>query len=260
MDQKIRIADLPADARAYLEAAYHRVKAGLQQVIDEHGARPGLSLALARRRIALMDAEMAPVFAAMAESPTPIACAKGCGSCCTLTVEVSADELFALIDHLQRTLDPPALEALKARALANDAVGHGLEPLQRHRKRLLCPVQDPITRACLGHAARPNPCQGYVSVSLPDCEVDHLDPPRRVERPTMSGILTDLMGGSRDEVLAAAGMAKTRFELTAGLVAAWREPDGEARWLAGEAMFAEARSYDPDAYAATTRSIPGESA
>ena len=212
-----------------------------------HGARPGLSHALARERIALMDAEMAPVFAAMANTATPVACAKGCGSCCTLTVEVSADELFALVDYLEQSLDPDALAALKARARANDAIGHGMEPLARHRKRLVCPVQDPATKACLGHAARPNPCQGYVSVSLPDCEADHIDPPRRVERPTMSGILTDLMGGSRDQVLASAGIAKTRFELTAGLLAAWREPGAEARWLAGEDIFPDARSYEPAA-------------
>lgn len=213
-----------------------------------------MSGALAARRIALMDAEMAPVFSAMAGSATPVACAKGCGSCCTLTVEVSADELFALVDYLDQSLDAAALEALKARAAANDAVGHGLEPLARHRKRLVCPVQDPETKACLGHAARPNPCQGYISVSLPDCEADHIDPPRRVERPTMSGILTDLMGGSRDQVLSAAGMPTSRFELTAGLVAAWREPEAESRWLSGQDVFPEAKSYDPAA-----RSIPAKS-
>ena len=190
---------------------------------------------------------MAPVFAAMANTATPVACAKGCGSCCTLTVEVSADEVFALVDYLEQSLDAAALAALKTRAEANDAVGHGLEPLARHRKRLVCPVQDPTTKACLGHAARPNPCQGYVSVSLADCEADHADPPQRVERPTMSGILTDLVGGTRDQVLAAAGMAKTRFELTAALIAAWQDPGAETRWLAGEDIFPDARSYEAGA-------------
>ena len=254
MDQKIRIEDLPPDARAYLGAAYARISHNLQDAIDAHGRKPGLSLSLAQARIALMDAEMSPVFAGMANTATPIACAKGCGSCCTLTVEVSADEVFALVTYLERTLDDEALAALKTRARENDAIGHGLEPLARHRKRLVCPVQDPATKACLGHAARPNPCQGYVSVSLPDCEADHANPPQRVERPAMSGILTDLVGGCRDQALAAAGMPKTRFELTAALLAAWREPEAEAHWLAGQEIFADAK-----AYVATHDSIPPKS-
>ncbi len=67
----------------------------------------------------------------------------------------------------------------------------------------------------------------------------------------MSGILTDLVGGCRDQALASAGMPKTRFELTAGLLAAWREPDAEGRWLAGEDIFPDAK-----AYVATNQSIP----
>jgi Fe-S-cluster containining protein len=243
LDQKIRIEDLPPDARAYLGAAYVRISNAMKDAISAHGLRPGLSRSMARARIALMDGEMSPIFTAMANTATPVACARGCGSCCTLTVEVSADELFALVSYLDETLDEASLAALKARARDNDAIGHGLEPLARHRKRLVCPVQDPTTKACLGHAARPNPCQGYVSVSLADCEADRANPPQRVERPAMSGILTDLVGGCRDQALAAAGMPKTRFELTAGLIAAWAEPGAEARWLAGEDVFPDARAY-----------------
>jgi Fe-S-cluster containining protein len=223
--------------------AHERIGAALRAVVARHGAKPGLSREIAAARIALMEAEMAPLYSAMETAGTPVACARGCGCCCTLTVDVSPDEVFALIDYLERTLDPEALADLKARARERDAAGHGLEPLTRHRKRLVCPVQDPETKACLGHPARPNPCQGYVSLALASCEADHANPPQRVLRPIMSGILTDLMTGTRNMVLAEAGAPIQSLELTAALVAAWASPDAEARWLAGENVLPEAKSY-----------------
>ena len=245
MTEKLRIADLPEDARAYLRQAYDRLREKLTGTVTTHGLTKGLSTAVARERIALMTQEMAPIYTAMDAAQTPVACARGCGCCCSLTVDVSPDEVFALVAYLDETLSDEDLAALKARAADADAQGHGLEPLVRHRKRIMCPVQDPVTKACLGHPARPTPCQGYVSIDLASCEADHAAPPQRVHRPIASGILTDLVSGTRNEVLAAFGAPAQSLELTAALVSAWKDPGAESRWLAGERVLVDATSYAP---------------
>ncbi|MEI9983916.1 MAG: hypothetical protein WDN69_12310 [Aliidongia sp.] len=187
MDLPRRLEDYPEEIQLFLTDLFQRATARLQAVIERHGMRPGLSLAIARERIALLDEEMRPVVEAMARSNTPVACARGCGCCCTLTIQASPDEVFALKDGLDRELAPAALTALQGRALAADARGHGVPPLARHRLRIFCPVLDPATHDCLGHTARPSGCQGYLSLSLRQCQADHAAPPQPVEQPVAAG-------------------------------------------------------------------------
>jgi hypothetical protein len=244
LDLPRRIEDYPEEVQLFLTDLYQRATAQLAAVVARHGMRPGLSLAIAAERIALLDAEMQPVVAAMALAKTPVACARGCGCCCTLTIQVSPDEVFALKDQLERSLPPAELAALKARALAADARGHGVPPLLRHRLRIFCPVLDPATHDCIGHVARPSGCQGYLSLSLRQCQADHDQPSQPVEQPVAAGLLRDIVAAARDEVLATAGAPRQLLELTAALVAAWAEPDAEARWLGGAAVLEAASSVD----------------
>lgn len=244
MDLPQRLEDFPEEIKLFLTDLYRRAEARLAGVIAAHGKRPGLGHALARARIGLLDAEMTPVFEAMARSATPVACARGCGSCCSLTISVTPDEVLALIHELRAMLTPPALAALAERVAANDRLGHGLAPLVRHRLRLFCPVLDPDSQSCLGHAARPNGCQGYLSLNLAQCHADHLDPPQRVTQPVAAGLLRDTIAAARDAVLSAQGLSAAPLELTAALAAGLADDGAEARWLAGESIFERASSID----------------
>jgi len=235
--------DLPKEAQQFLLGAYERAKARLEAVIRQHGMRPGLSAAVAEERIAILDQEMRPVFPALEQAGTPVACAKGCGVCCTLTIDVTPDEVFALVDHLERNLPAHRVAAIKARAIAADARGHGMEPLARHRLQIACPVQDPETMECLGHAARPTPCQGYLSLNLKRCEAVHAGIGQDVPQPTAANMLTNVVSHTRSYALEDAGAPRQSLELTAALVAAWADPDAERRWLAGEIVLPEAVSY-----------------
>ena len=238
-----KTADLPEEAQQFLLGIYERAKKRIEAVIRRHGMRPGLSAALAAERIAILDHEMAPVFPALEQAGTKVACAKGCGVCCTLTIDVTPDETFALVDHLERTLPAETVAEIKARAAAADARGHGLEPLARHRLRIACPVQDPQTMACLGHAARPTPCQGYLSLDLKRCEAVHDGTGIDVPQPTAANMLTNVVSHTRSYALEDAGARRQSLELTAALVAAWADPDAERRWLAGETVLTQAASY-----------------
>jgi Fe-S-cluster containining protein len=243
MTETPKTADLPEEAQQFLLGVYERTKARLEGVIGRHGMRPGLSAAMAAERIAALDYEMAPVYPALERAGSRIACAKGCGVCCTLTIDVTPDEVFALVEHLERTQPAETLAAIKARAAAADARGHGLEPLARHNLKIACPVQDPATMECLGHAARPTPCQGYLSLDLARCEAVHDGLGQDVPQPTAANMLTNVVSHTRSYAFEDAGAPRQSLELTAALVAAWADPDAERRWLAGETVLEQAASY-----------------
>jgi len=243
MTEQFKTADLPEEAQQFLLGVYERAKARLETVIQRHGMRPGLSAAIAAERIAILDHEMRPVFPALEAAGTSIACAKGCSFCCTLTIDVTPDEAFALVDYLDRNLPPETVAAIKARAAAADARGHGIEPLARHRLQIACPVMDPETMACLGHAARPTPCQGYLSLDVKRCEEVHGGTGEGVPQPTAANMLTNVVSHTRAYALEDAGAPRQSLELTAALLAAWADPDAERRWLTGETVLTAAASY-----------------
>lgn len=243
MSEHPKTADLPEEAQQFLMGVYERAKTRLETVIQRHGMRPGVSAQIAVERIAILDEEMRPVFPALEAAGTKVACAKGCGFCCTLTIDVTPDETFALVGYLERNLAAETVAAIKARAIAADAQGHGMEPLARHRQQIACPVQDPMTRECLGHAARPTTCQGYLSLDLGRCEAIHAGTGHDVPQPTAANMLTNVVSHTRSYALEDAGAPRQSLELTAALIAAWADPDAERRWLGGEAVLPEALSY-----------------
>jgi hypothetical protein len=244
LDLPRRIEDYPEQVQLFLTDLYQRASARFAAVVAHYGRRPGLSLEIAAERIAILDQEMQPVVAAMTKAATPVACARGCGCCCTLTIQASQDEVFAVQQYLERHLAPADLAALKARVLAADARGHGLPPVVRHGLRIFCPVLDPATQECLGHAARPSGCQAYLSLNLAQCQADHENPPHAIEQPVAAALLRDIVAAAHDTVLNEVAAPQRSLELTAGLAAAWAQPDAEARWLAGETVLETAMSVD----------------
>jgi len=247
MTEPTKTADLPEEARQFLLGVYERAKARLEGVIGRHGMRPGLSAAMAVERIAILDNEIRPVFPALEAAGTAIACAKGCSFCCTLTIDVTPDEVFALVDYLDRELPVETVAAIKARAVAADARGHGMEPLARHRQQIACPVKDPETMACLAHPARPTPCQGYLSLDVKRCQAVHDGQGQDVPQPTAANMLTNVISHTRAYALEDSGAPRQSLELTAALLAAWADPDAERRWLQGETVLTQAASYQSEA-------------
>jgi hypothetical protein len=258
MDLPRRLEDYPEAVQLLLIDLYQRAVSRLTEVVERHGLNPGLCLALARERIALLAEATEPVVTAMAAAATPVACARGCGWCCTLTIQASPDEVFALISHLAESLAPEDLAALQARALAADARGHGHAPSARHSLRIFCPVLDPASHDCLGHVARPGGCQGYLSLDLAQCRADHALPSQPIAQPAAAALLRDTVAAARDTVLERAGARLQSLELTAALVAAWADPDAETRWLGGSPVLETATSIDNPL--GTTARVPPDEA
>jgi len=225
-----------ADQR-WLIDVHSRARAVVKGALDEHGCAPGLSSAIVRARIAFFDRELEPVTAAVERAGTPIDCRRGCSSCCTLMVEITPDEVFALTAELEASLDAETLADIKQRAKEVDRRGRDLPPWERFLLRLFCPVLDRASGACRGHAARPAACQGYLSLDHLSCEASSRGEPKTILRPVASDLIRDAVMTAQFIVLRDAGYDQSRIELSAGLAAAWADPAAEQRWLAGRQAF-----------------------
>jgi Fe-S-cluster containining protein len=223
--------------RRWLTDIHMRARAAIQAAFDQHGRQPGLAGAIARARVAFLDAELAPVVEAVARSGTPVDCRRGCSSCCTLKVEITPDEVFALREELAATLDGESVADARRRAEEVDRRGRALPPGERMLLRLFCAVLDLETGACRGHAARPAACQAYLSLDRLKCEASSLGTPTTIPKPIASDLIRDAVMSAQIIVLRDAGFDQSRVELNAGLAVAWTEPDAEARWLAGGRAF-----------------------
>jgi Fe-S-cluster containining protein len=232
-----------ADQR-WLVDVHSRASAVIKDALDLHGRAPGLSSAIARARVGFLDGELQPVVAAVERAGTPVDCRRGCSSCCTLMVEITPNEVFALVAELESTLDPESLTEAKRRAQEVDQRGRKLPPWERFLLRLFCPVLDRTSGACRGHAVRPAACQGYLSLDRLSCEASSLGEQKTILRPIASDLIRDAVMSAQFIVLQDAGYDQTRIELSAGLAAAWADPAAEPRWLAGSQAFRHSPSYD----------------
>lgn len=230
-------ASLSAADQRWLIDIHSRARAVIKDTLDLHGRVPGLGGAIARARVAFLEGELQPVVAALERAATPVDCRRGCSSCCTLKVEITPDEVFALVAELEATLDAESLAEAQHRAKEVDQRGRALSPGERHLLRLFCPVLNRASGACRGHAARPAACQGYLSLDHLRCEASSLGKPTTIEMPIASDLIRDTVMSAQVIVLQDAGFDQSRIELSAGLAAAWVDPIAEQRWLAGGQAF-----------------------
>jgi Fe-S-cluster containining protein len=230
-------AGLSDPQQQFLMEVHFRARSAIGDALDQHGAEPGLGVAVARARIAFLKRELDPVEEAMRLAGTPVACRAGCSSCCTLMVEPTPDEIFALGAYIATSVAAADQAELRRHAQENARRGAGMPAEKRHALRLFCPVLDRVTGACLAHPVRPVACQGYLSLDRRLCEADSAGTPTPIHQPAAAGLIRDAVLAARTIVLEDAGFDQTRIELSAGLVAYWTDPDAERRWLAGGKAF-----------------------
>jgi Fe-S-cluster containining protein len=228
---------LPDDTQRWLIDIYSRACIAIKDALARHGRAPGLGVAIARARVEFLESELQPVVEAVARAGTPVDCRRGCTSCCTLKVEITPDEVFALVAEVEATLDAKSLAEVKARAVEVDRRGGSLPPGERYLLRMYCPILEPGSGACRGHAVRPAGCQGYLSLDRRRCDASSLGAPATILSPVASGLIRDAVMSAQIIVLQQAGYDQLRVELSAGLAAAWSDPAAEQRWLAGGRAF-----------------------
>lgn len=222
--------------RDFFQALHHAFDATL----SAHRASPQLVDSLLGQAFDCFHGNVA----IQCEDEPPLACTRGCASCCALRVVTTAPEVL-LVARLLRAVAP----GLAGRGI--DLIGAvreadlktaGLGEHARMRLRLMCPY---IARGiCVIYNVRPLACRGHASHDLKACvaatsgkivQVPHSEGHRRVRALVQNAMQSSL----RD-----AGLAWGMYELNRGVLLALDNPDSEGAWLRGEDPLAGAAVHD----------------
>ncbi len=160
-----------------------------------------------------------------------LACRRGCASCCTQLVSVTAPEALWVAGTIRRRAQ--AVEKMRAAGAGT----HGLSMEERLNSHIVCPLL--VDDACSIYAARPLGCRSFVSVDLNACIATFVN--GAAPNIPMPAVHTDILYAVRMLLYAALrikGLKAAAYELNAAVLAALAVEDAEARWLAGEDVFA----------------------
>jgi hypothetical protein len=166
------------------------------------------------------------------ESEKGLACRRGCASCCTQLVSISAPEAFWVAAQIRRK--PAVVAAMRAA----DEKTHGFSIEERLKSHVVCPLLEDA--ACSIYAARPIGCRGFVSLNLDACIATFVHG-AEPQIPTPANRL-DILYACRMVLYAAMRLRKLKaeaYEMNAAVLAALAYEDAEVRWLAGEDIFAD---------------------
>ncbi|HSJ97638.1 MAG TPA: YkgJ family cysteine cluster protein [Myxococcota bacterium] len=168
-----------------------------------------------------------------------VACAKGCGYCCSLRVEVQPYEAFRLADWLRRHFDAARLAGVVARLRANVERTRALGKEARKRSNLPCALLG-ADGACTAYEARPAQCRRYHSTDLAPCKAFHADPAREEIESAMHPAVAhnaDVIITQARHAVRAAGLREESEDMNFALLAALENPKAWRRWKDGKAPF-----------------------
>ena len=167
--------------------------------------------------------------------PNEIACKKGCGYCCHTQVTVTVPEIFVLAKAVRARWED-VNDSFKTHFREAETRTRGLGIAERFATRTACPLLS--DGACSMYEPRPLTCRAYASKSLPACielynQISHNIPQSEINQAMRSIIFAGLKAS-----LIHAGLDSAGYELGHALQVAL-DRGAEARWLAGEPLFAE---------------------
>lgn len=177
--------------------------------------------------------------ATIAGHKVAVACARGCGYCCNLRVQVQPYEAFRLAGWLRKHFDAPAMARVLERLRSNAQKTRELGEETRKRTNIPCALLGD-DGACTAYEARPAQCRRYHSTSLDPCKAFHADPSRDdIEsgmHPAVSHnadvIITQARHATRE-----AGLNDDSADMNTALLEALENPKSFRRWKDGKKPF-----------------------
>jgi uncharacterized protein len=162
--------------------------------------------------------------------PGTFACKKGCAHCCNFHVGLFAPEAFRIARQLRKT--PKVRDALVDVA----ARIAGVAPGSRSQLRITCALLN--NNACSIHAFRPHSCRAFMSMDVLACIAAVDGSNARFDRNQAYDLTEGRIGFAFLAALGAAGLFMRSYEINASLAMLLDDPGLEARWYAGEDVFA----------------------
>ncbi len=161
----------------------------------------------------------------------PVECARGCDHCCKTYVSATIPEVL----NLARTVRGQAAKTARVNEMA--AKSRSVQQYVREDIRLPCPILE--NRACSEYATRPLVCRAVLSKSLDTClrifelkTGEAFAPANHSDAIRMYSLIILRVG------LVLAGLPHQHVEMNHALAIALADETAEARWLAGEPVFA----------------------
>ncbi len=167
-----------------------------------------------------------------------IQCKQGCNYCCHFRVDVSANEVFAIVEHVQSTFTPDQLEKLVEKATHNKNKLDMLSQAKRIVTNIACPLLE--DNACSIYNMRPSMCRKMHSTNVEACQHSYENPEdnnvENAEHPVLSAITMTMLTAAR-EGFSALGLDKTVYDLNEVLIDALSDSKYKKRWLNGKKTF-----------------------
>lgn len=171
--------------------------------------------------------------AIQSQGEPPIACRKGCPSCCSLRIVALSPEIFMIRQFVRATA--PAWQRhgidLEQRVRDADALTRGLDETQRVAARRACPFIE--QGVCLIHRVRPLACRGHASYDRRACADAAAG---RVQEVPFSGphrVVRSLVQSALQAALRGRGLAWGAVEFNHALVMSLDDASSPSRWAEG---------------------------
>jgi Fe-S-cluster containining protein len=172
-----------------------------------------------------------------------LACAKGCGYCCHLRVQVQPYEAFRLAEWLRKHFDAARLGGVISRLRANAARTRELGEDARKRTNIACALLGE-DGACTAYEARPAQCRRYHSTTLDPCKAFYADPSRDDIESGMHQAVShnaDVIITQGRHAVRAAGLDDVSTDMNVALLEALENPKSLRRWKDGKKAFTPSR-------------------
>lgn len=169
------------------------------------------------------------------EREPKVACRRGCSHCCVTVASVLPPEIFRVAEWIRKSrAHSPTMSPAAVMTRAKAKAGASIEEM--FKAGVFCPAI--VDHECGVHPARPINCRQFLSTSLSAC-IEAFSG-GKVDVPFLTGA-TDRGVLARvllTAAMKAAGLPDTAYELSGALLRALDDERAEARWLAGEDVFA----------------------
>lgn len=214
-----------AEARAFFQALHH----AFDQTLATYQGQPMQLEALLSQAFDSFQGNLA----AQCEGEPPLACHRGCDSCCTLRVSATAPEVL-LVARFLRAVQPRLLERgidLVGRLREANARTQGLGEAERVALRQPCPFV--AQGVCVVYSVRPLACRGHASHDVVACRRAAAGEVAQVPYSQGHWMVRSLVQNALQSALRDSGRAWASYELNHALCLALDDAQAEAAWLAG---------------------------